>query len=70
MSRVLPAPLVAHPPIIKTCGVCSHWRVPSADTSPYPHGDAGMAAQGLRPCAKSEQPWRYLGASHPCHLPK
>lgn len=70
MSRDLPAPLIAHPPVIKTCGACSHWRVPSADASPYPRADEGMNAQGMRPCARSHQGWRYLAASHPCHLPQ
>lgn len=35
-----------------------------------PRTDADMSAMGMRACAKSNQPWRYLGASHPCHLPE
>jgi len=70
MPRDLPPPLVAHPPIVKTCGFCSHWQQPVAEASAYPRGDAALADQGLKPCAISGQGWRYLAASHRCHLPR
>ena len=66
----LPDSLTPHPLIVKTCGFCSHWLVPAPSVSPDPRGDAGMDAQGLRPCARSGQAWRYLGAAHRCHLPE
>jgi hypothetical protein len=70
MRSPLPAPLAAYPPIIRRCGYCSSWKVPSPDVSVLPRGDAGMAAQGMRPCARSGQAWRYLAADHACHLPE
>lgn len=66
----LPEPLAAHPPLVKTCGHCSHWITPAATASASPRSDAGMAAQGMRPCARSGQSWRYHGAGHRCHLPQ
>ncbi|WP_398310837.1 hypothetical protein [Zoogloea sp.] len=68
MHRDLPAPLAAHPPIVKTCGFCSHWQVPAAESSALLRGDAGMADLGAKPCAISGQSWRYLAATHRCHL--
>lgn len=68
MPHTLPDSLAAHPPIVKTCGHCSHWQVPVPESSANPRGDAGMAEQGLRPCSKSGQAWRYLSALHRCHL--
>lgn len=65
-----PAELTPHPPVIKTCGFCSHWITPAATVSASPRSDAGMAAAGMRPCARSDQPWRYLAAGHRCHLPQ
>lgn len=65
-----PAELTPHPPIVKTCGFCSHWKTPSPDVSAAPRSDAGMADQGMRPCARSDQTWRYLAAGHRCHLPR
>ena len=65
-----PAELTPHPPVVKTCGHCSHWITPSAAASASPRSDTGMAAVGMRPCAQSGQPWRYLAAGHRCHLPQ
>jgi hypothetical protein len=64
----LPDSLAPHPPVVKTCGFCSHWLVPSAESSAVPRSDAGMAEQEMRPCARSGQAWRYLSAAHRCHL--
>jgi hypothetical protein len=64
---LLPSPLAAYPPVIKTCGFCSRWRMPDEQASAYPRGDAAMAAMGLRPCAMGAGA-RYLDATHPCHV--
>lgn len=63
-----PAELTPHPPIVKTCGFCSHWVTPASTSSASPRSDAGMAAAGMRPCALSDQHWRYHAAHHRCHL--
>lgn len=65
-----PAELTPHPPVVKTCGWCSHWVVPDPNSSADPRGDARMGALGLRPCAKSGQGWRYFDIEHRCHLPQ
>ncbi|MCK6396053.1 hypothetical protein [Zoogloea sp.] len=64
----LPAPLAAHPPIVKLCGFCSHWKPHAPESSAHPRGDAALEAQGLRPCAIGGQSWRYLSAGHRCHI--
>ena len=69
MPRPLPAPLAAHPPVVKTCGWCVHWVVPSPQVSAWPRGDAAMDALALRPCAKGPS-WRYHDIAHACHLPQ
>lgn len=66
----LAAHLSPHTHVIKQCGNCRHWQTPSADVSCNPRSDTGMAALGLRPCAVSDQTWRYLPGHHRCHHPQ